>query len=263
MEPEVSLQRVSFYYPQTETLVFRDLSIDLPPGVLTLVGQNGTGKSTLLLLAAGLLLPAEGRVLLHGIDTRHLQEETERQRHVSFVHQNMEFETEQPIGELLAYVYEHGFHERRDPGLVNELVKVCELSPVLDKRTQEVSKGELQRTIIAFSLLYGSRLVMMDEPIFALEEPQKHRIMGFLLEYTRRSGLSLYYSVHELDISEKYSDWLLLFFRDRPPRLGRTRELFNRENIENAYEVPFTLLRTKESLYRKTLLERARNREPA
>jgi ABC-type cobalamin/Fe3+-siderophores transport system ATPase subunit len=126
-----------------------------------------------------------------------------------------------------------------------------------------VSKGELQRTIIAFSLLYGSRIVMMDEPIFAMEEPQKHRIMGFLLEYIRARGLSLYYSVHELDISEKYSDWLLLFQRGRPPRLGPTRELFNQENIENAYEVPFSMLRSKESLYRKILLERTRPRDEA
>jgi ABC-type cobalamin/Fe3+-siderophores transport system ATPase subunit len=257
MEAEIRLERVSFFYPETETLVFRDLSLDLPPGVLTLVGQNGTGKSTLLLLAAGLLLPSEGTVLLHGIDTRSFREEGERQRHVSFVYQNLEFETESSIGDLLSYVYEHGFLERRQPQLLPELIKVCELGPVLAKRTQEVSKGELQRAIIAFSLLYGSRIVMMDEPIFALEEPQKHRVMGFLLDYVRSRGLSLCYSVHELDISEKYSDWLLLFHRDRPPQLGPTRELFNRENIENAYEVPFSLLRTKESLYRKTLLERA------
>jgi iron complex transport system ATP-binding protein len=263
MEPEVRLERISFFYPETETLVFQELSLELPPGAVTLVGQNGTGKSTLLLLAAGLLLPSEGRVLLRGIDTRAFKEETERQRHVSFVYQNMEFETERPIGELLTYVYERGFHERREPQLVAELTKVCELGPVLTKRTQEVSKGELQRTIIAFSLLYGSRIVMMDEPIFAMEEPQKHRIMGFLLEYIRARGLSLYYSVHELDISEKYSDWLLLFQRGRPPRLGPTRELFNQENIENAYEVPFSMLRSKESLYRKILLERTRPRDEA
>lgn len=257
VEPEIRLERISFFYPESKELVFRELSLDLPAGVLTLVGQNGTGKSTLLLLAAGLLLPSEGTVLLHGNDTRTFREEAERQRHVSFVYQNMEFETESSIGDLLSYVYEHGFRERREPQLLPELVKVCELGPVLAKRTQEVSKGELQRAIIAFSLLYGSRIVMMDEPIFALEEPQKHRVMGFLLDYVRSQGLSLYYSVHELDISEKYSDWLLLFHRDRPPQLGPTRELFNRENIENAYEVPFSLLRTKESLYRKTLLERA------
>jgi iron complex transport system ATP-binding protein len=263
MEAEVRLERVSFFYPETETLVFQDLSLELPPCVVTLVGQNGTGKSTLLLLAAGLLLPSEGNVLLRGIDTRAFKEETGRQRHVSFVYQNMEFETEESIGDLLAYVYEHGFHERRDARLIPELVKVCELGPVLAKRTQEVSKGELQRAIVAFSLLYGSRIVMMDEPIFALEEPQKHRVMGFLVEYIRDRGMSLYYSVHELDISEKYSDWLLLFHRGRPPQLGPTRELFNRENIENAYEVPFTMLRTKESLYRKILLERTRPRERA
>ncbi len=57
--PEIRLEKVSFYYPETEQLVFNDLSIELPKGVTTLVGQNGTGKSTLLLLAPGVLLPAE------------------------------------------------------------------------------------------------------------------------------------------------------------------------------------------------------------
>jgi iron complex transport system ATP-binding protein len=261
MEPVIRLEKVSFFYPETETLVFRDLSLELPKGIVTLVGQNGTGKSTLLLLAAGILLPAEGMVFLQGIDTRTLREEAQRQRYVSFVYQNMEFETEEPIGSLLEYVHEHGFHERKDSGLIRKLVEMCELAPVLNKRTQEVSKGELQRAIVAFSLLYGSRIVMMDEPIFALEEPQKKRIMGFLAEYAHSQGISFYYSVHELDISERHSDYLLLFYKNRPPVVGLTRQLFSRENLESAYEVPYTMLRKKESLYRDMLLKRAASGE--
>lgn len=90
--------------------------------------------------------------------------------------------------------------------LVSNLVDVCELNKVLGKKTQEVRKGELQRTIVAFSLLYGSRIIMVDKPIFALEEYQKHRIMDLLVDYSRARDISLYYSVRELDISEKYSD---------------------------------------------------------
>lgn len=255
MGPEIRLEKVSYYYSETERLVLQNLSLELPRGVVTLVGQNGTGKSTLLLLAAGILLPVEGTVFLKGIDTRSLREESERQRYVSFVYQNMEFETKESIGALLEYVHEHGFHERKDPALISTLIEACELNPVLTKRTQEVSKGELQRAIIAFSLLYGSQIIMMDEPIFALEEYQKKRIMGFLTDYTGRQGISLYYSVHELDISEKFSDYLLLFYKDRPPVLGPTKELFNRENIENAYEVPFHMLKAKERLYRQTLID--------
>lgn len=251
--PEISLHNVSFYYPKTSHLVFNELSLVLPRGVLTLVGQNGTGKSTLLLLASGILLPVEGFVTLHDIDTRNLREESERQRYVSFVYQNMEFETEQPIGDLLEYVYQNGFHEDKNRPLIPELVEVCQLSAVLNKKTQEVSKGELQRTIIAFSLLYGSRIIMMDEPIFALEEYQKQRIMAYLLQYAHKEQISLYYSVHELDISEKFSDHLLLFYKDGKVELGPTGELFKRQKIEEAYQVPFVMLKRKEALFRETL----------
>jgi ABC-type cobalamin/Fe3+-siderophores transport system ATPase subunit len=251
--PEIRLEKVSFYYPDTEKLVFNDLSLELPKGVTTLVGQNGTGKSTLLLLAAGILLPVEGTVLLQETDTRNLQEEQERQRYVSFVYQNMEFETDETIGDLLDFVHEKGFHATKDPRLVSNLVEVCELTKVLGKKTQEVSKGELQRTIIAFSLLYGSKILMMDEPIFALEEYQKHRIMDFLVDYSRAQDISLYYSIHELDISEKYSDHLLLFHKNGRVELGQTKELFTNENIEKAYEVPYIMLKRKEAIYREAL----------
>lgn len=252
---EILFDRVSFYYPESEQLIFSSLSLELPRGVVTLVGQNGTGKSTLLLLASGLLLPAEGRVAIHGVDTRALREETERQRHVSFVYQNMEFETEEPVGALLEYVHDHGYHERKDPALRAALIEVCELRKVLGKRTQELSKGELQRAILAFSLLYGSRILMMDEPIFALEDRQKIRIMEFLVDYVRREALSLYYSVHELEISRKYSDYLLLFHKSGPPRLGPTETLFKQEEIEQAYQVPYILLKRKEALIREGLMK--------
>jgi iron complex transport system ATP-binding protein len=254
---QIRLENVSFYYPESEKLVFNDLSIELPDGVSTLVGQNGTGKSTLLLLAAGILLPAQGTVFLRGIDTRNLREEQERQRHVSFVYQNMEFETEENIGDLLNYVHDNGFHETKDPALITELIEVCELKKVLGKKTQEVSKGELQRTIVAFSLLYGSKILMMDEPIFALEEYQKQRIMKYLVEYALKRQISLYYSVHELEISERYSEHLLLFHKDGRIQVGPTKELFTRKNIEEAYEVPYIMLKRKEAIYREALRDRS------
>ena len=254
---EITLENVSFYYPDTVRLVFSDLSIGLPRGITTLVGQNGTGKSTLLRLAAGVLLPVQGSVLLRGIDTRALRGDQERYRHVSLVEQNIEFETEESIGDLLADVHENGFHETKDPGLVSELVEVCELNKVLSRKTQEVSKGELQRTIIAFSLLYGSKILMFDEPIFALEDYQKHRIMKYLIEYAKSRDLSLYYSVHELDISEKYSDYLLLFHKNGRFELGATSQLFNRGNIEEAFEVPYVMLKRKEAIYREYLRDRS------
>lgn len=237
----------------SSTPVFRGLDLELPRGIVSLVGRNGTGKSTLLALAAGSIVPDEGRVLVRGTDTRELRDETERQRSVSYVFQNMEFETEEPIGDLLEAVYAGGFHPVKRPGFVAELVEAFELAPFLDRRTQEVSKGELQRTILAFSLLWGSPLLVMDEPIFALEDRQKERALEYLCAYARREAVGLYFSLHELDLSRRFSDHLLLFRRGAPPRLGATAELFTRETIEQAYEAPFDMLKRREAIYRKML----------
>lgn len=250
---EIVFEHVSFHYPDTTSLIFNDLSLALSKGITTIVGQNGTGKSTLLLLASGTLLPTSGNVYIQGVDTTQLRDEHERQRHVSFIFQNMEFETEETIHTLLHFVYEHGFREEGNEGLINMLIQEFELEPCLLKKTQEISKGELQRTILAFSLLYGSRIIMMDEPIFAMEDSQKHRAMRFLSAFTRKENLSLYYSVHELEISQRYSDYALLLQPDTPPTYGSTQRVLTRENLEQAYEVPFIFLKQKESLYREIL----------
>ena len=260
MAAEVVFENVRFRYDDGDEDIFTGLDLELPPGIVSLVGQNGTGKSTLLLLASGRLLPTEGRVLIRGIDTRNLRGEEDRQKLVSFVYQNMEFDTEEPIGRLLQVVKESGLLRDDPADPVPELVEVFELQPLLGRRAQEVSKGELQRTILAFSLLYGSPLVAMDEPIFALEDRQKKKAMAYLAGLARAGRVTMYYSVHELDISGEYSDSILLFSRGAPPRIGTTAEMFTREVIEKAYEVPFHMLKKREELYRKYLVELLRVR---
>jgi len=255
MAAEIVFEDVSFRYPETERDVFTGLRLELPPGIVSLVGQNGTGKSTLLLLASGRILPTAGRVFIRGTDTRTLGDEESRQALVSFIYQNMEFETEEPIGALLDIVRRGGLLDPAATDPVPELIDAFELGAILGRRTQEVSKGELQRAILAFSLLYGSPLLAMDEPIFAMEDRQKTVAMDFLTRRARAGGVSLYYSVHELDISEKYSDSIVLFSRDDQPRVGPTAEIFTRETIEKAYEVPFVMLKKREELYRRYLVE--------
>lgn len=252
---EIIFENVTFRYPRTGAVIFEDFSLNLLKGVTCFVGQNGTGKSTMLLLAAGILPPTEGKVYIQGIDTAQLRDEQERQRYVSYIFQNMEFETEEDLGTLLHYVYEHGFYEQREAGFIEKLIDVFELKPFLQNKTQELSKGELQRTILAFSLLYGSRIIMMDEPIFAMEEYQKHRAMKFMTEFAKQHDISIYYSVHELDVSQKYSDYSLLFQIHASPVYGLTRRVLTREHLEKAYEVPLIFLKQKEMLYRRALQE--------
>ncbi len=269
----VSFENVGFYFgpsnedpsraverPEEVTEVFAGLSVSLPAGVMSLVGENGTGKSTLLLLAGARLFPTTGRVLLFGKDTQDFARaavdpelEEERNRYVSFVYQNMEFETEAAVGDLMEFVFENGYHHEGARRLLEDAQRELELSEFLHKRTQELSKGELQRTIVGFSILYGSKLLILDEPVFAVEPERQERVFDFLVRFAGEFGCSVYYSAHNLELTRHFSDHLLLFTKSGDLRLGPTQELFTREIIEHAYKVPFQMLYRKDFLHRQML----------
>ncbi len=259
-EPEKAIEN-----PASVKQVFTGLSLDCPPGVVSLVGENGVGKSTFLLLAGARLFPADGRVTLLDKDTRYFEDapqspekEEERNGYVSFVYQNMEFETEEPVGDLMDYIYEKGFHKEKDPALLKDVTDVMELSGILGKQTQKLSKGQLQRAILGFSLLYGSRIIMLDEPVFALEEGQKDRIFTFLTDFAEKTGTSIYYSAHNLDLTQKYSDYMVLIYKDGKVRIGRTEELYQRDIIEEVFKVPLAMMHRREQLFREHLLHESR-----
>ena len=166
----------------------------------------------------------------------------------------MEFETEESLGDLLAFVLDNGFIPPGERGLLGTVVKEFELEAVQGRKTQALSKGEMQRAVMAFSLLYGSQVVVMDEPVFALEDRQKRKALGFLSEYARNSNRSFLYSAHEMELTKDFSDRVLLFTKGKAPVLGTAAELLTRESLEAAYQVPYVLLHKKEKLHRETLL---------
>jgi ABC-type cobalamin/Fe3+-siderophores transport system ATPase subunit len=238
--------------------VFDEIDLEIPAGVVSFVGQNGSGKSTALLLSSGRLQPDSGKVELFGVDSISLTDEEERNRYASFIYQNMEFETEETVAELFSFVYENGFIEEssRDEEFIPNLVAVFELKDTLGRKLQDLSKGEMQRAILVFSLLYGSRSIMMDEPIFALEEYQKKGALEYLVDFARRKNTPLYFSLHELDLSRSFADYAVLFYTDgRNPLVGSVDEVLTRELIENAYQYPAAMLHQREHLWRERLMK--------
>ena len=115
----IQFQDVEFSYPPIEgdldqdgkqiipLPIFQHLTAELPGGFVSFVGPNASGKSTLMLLAAGRILPQQGKVFLLGKDTYTLTED-EREKLASFIYQNMEFESQETVSELLDYVYKNG-----------------------------------------------------------------------------------------------------------------------------------------------------------
>lgn len=266
----LELNDVSFAYPPVEgdvdengkpvesKPVFEHFSAELPSGFVSFVGQNGCGKTTLLMLCAGRLKPDSGSVNLLGQNPYLLGQE-QKNLLASVIYQNMEFESEDKVSELLSQVYSNGNLKgnakgiNSDSDLLSEVVDVFELKNVLDHGLMQLSKGEIQRVLLAFSILYGSAAVFMDEPLFAMEEYQKENALAYLKDFVHKTGTSIYISMHELDLTKKYADQVLLFYPNRDMSLGTPDEVLTREDIEKAYGVPYAMLKNHENISRDYL----------
>lgn len=241
--------------------VFEHFSAQLPKGFVSFVGQNGCGKSTLMLLASGRLSPTGGTVSLLGQNPANLPEE-EKNLLASVIYQNMEFDTEDKVSELLSFVYQNGalkgkakaIRDTTEGGdLLGEVIDVFELKNVLEHPLTKLSKGEIQRVLLAFGILYGSASLFMDEPLFAMENYQKENALAYLKEFVHKTGTTIYISMHELDLTKKYADTVLLFYPNRDMALGTPEEVLTRDEVEKAYGVPYAMLKDHENLSREYL----------
>jgi iron complex transport system ATP-binding protein len=254
MDSAIKFKDVTFQWDKGDAL-FTSLSLELPRGITSFTGQNGSGKSTLMLLGGGRILPQKGTIFLNGKKTDDYFDENERNLTASFVFQNMEFETEEKVGDLLEQVGKSGNLGIDAPSVIKELKEAMDLAPLLNRPLQNNSKGEIQRLIASFALLYGSPIIFMDEPFFAMEAAQKEKALEYITAYVHRREASLFVSLHELELSTKYSDNTLLFYKDDRMMLGETGEVLTKENIEEAYQLPMDLLYSKENLYRENLVK--------
>lgn len=271
----IEFSDVSFKYPPVEgdvdengnqiesKNVFEHFTGAIPAGFTSLVGPNGSGKSTFLLLASGRLVPQTGKCILFGQDVLNLPEE-KKNLLASVIYQNMEFETNDKVYELLQYVYSNGALRGNakairasDKDLLAEVIDVFELGSVLKHGLMELSKGEIQRVLLAFSLLYGSASVFMDEPMFAMEQSQKENSLAYLKEYSSKTGTAMFISMHELDLTRKYAENVILFYPNRDMDYGTPEEVMTEEALEKAYGVPASMLKNAESMTREGLVQTA------
>ncbi len=266
----IEFNDVSFTYPMIEgdfdaqgnqiipKPVFDHFTGSIPGGFTSLIGPNGSGKSTFMMLASGRIIPDSGTVKLFDQNIAQL-EETQRDLTASVIYQNMEFESEDRVKELLAYVYQNGALKGKakainsDKDLFEEVIDQFELNNVLEHGLTQLSKGEIQRVLLAFSLLYGSLSVFMDEPLFAMEQYQKEASLKYLREFSHKTGTSIFISMHELDLTKKYADNVLLFYPNRDMDYGTVEEVITDEALEKAYGIPAAMLMSKESMTREEL----------
>ena len=209
-----------------------DAAFDAPPGVTALFGASGSGKSTVLSVVAGLLRPRDGRVILDGttlLDRAAGIDVPAERRRCGVVFQDARLLPHLSVDTNLRYGLRRAPHGATGPSFA-DVVELLGIGPLLSRRPRLLSGGERQRVAIGRALLSRPRLLLMDEPLAALDAPRKAEILPFL-QRLRDLGLPLLYVTHALDEVDRLADTLVLMQEGRVQAAGPLHALATRTDL--------------------------------
>ena len=209
-----------------------DAAFTAPPGVTALFGPSGSGKSTVLAVVAGLLTPDAGRVVLGGtvvLDTAARMAVPAERRRCGVVFQDARLLPHLSVERNLRYGACRAAPGTEGPGF-DEVVHLLGIAPLLARRPRALSGGERQRVALGRALLSRPRILLMDEPLAALDAPRKAEILPFL-ERLRDQALPILYVTHALDEVDRLADTLVLMDAGRVLAAGPVEALSTRTDL--------------------------------
>ena len=206
-----------------------EVSTEFPAGTLTsLIGRNGTGKSTLLRAIAGLNPSYSGEIRLDGHDIRELSPGA-RAKLLAFVStQRTRIQSMRCVDAVAAgrapYTDWTGRMRREDEEAVMKALDYLGMAGFAQRTLDTMSDGECQRVMIARALAQDTPIILLDEPTSFLDMPGRYDLVELLGRLAREQGKCILFSTHELDIATEMCDEVALI--DTPRLIHLPSERF-------------------------------------
>jgi putative spermidine/putrescine transport system ATP-binding protein len=203
------------------------LDLDVAEGeFLTLLGPSGSGKTTTLMMLAGFEEPSAGEILLDG---QVLNRVPPHRRGIGVVFQNYALFPHMTVAQNLAFPLEMRRMPRaeRDARIARALAMV-RLDGFADRRPAQLSGGQQQRVALARALIFSPRLVLMDEPLGALDRQLREQLQLEIKALHAELGVTILYVTHDQGEALTMSDRIAVFHQGRIEQIGPPRELYDR-----------------------------------
>ncbi len=190
-----------------------DLSLTVATGeYAVLMGRTGCGKTTLLEAVCGLRRITSGRILLLGRDVTHLRPS---ERGVGYVPQDLALFPTLTVREHLGFALAVRRWAKQDVDRrVAELAGLLGITHLLERYPQGLSGGESQRVALGRALAFGPRVLLLDEPLSALDEQTRGDMVTLLQALQRRTGVTTLHVTHSLTEARRLGDRMLVLDRD-------------------------------------------------
>ncbi|WP_426957798.1 ABC transporter ATP-binding protein [Muricoccus radiodurans] len=221
----LSLQGVTKRYG--DFVAVRDASLEVESGqFLTLLGPSGSGKTTILMVIAGFVEPSAGRVLLDGRDITALPPE---RRNFGMVFQGYALFPHMSVAENVAFplrVRRMGRAER--DAKVRAALDLVQLDRFADRKPAQLSGGQQQRVALARALVFDPALLLLDEPLSALDKKLRAELQEELKALHRRVGRTFINVTHDQEEALSLSDRIAILNHGRLIQMGTPESLYER-----------------------------------
>ncbi|WP_085909461.1 ABC transporter ATP-binding protein [Kiloniella majae] len=217
-------------------LVVKDLNVDIPRGeFLTMLGPSGSGKTTSLMMLAGFETATHGDIYLNG---RSINNVAPHKRGIGMVFQNYALFPHMTVAENLAFPLQVRKMSKADvEEKVQRALDMVELGEFGNRRPAQLSGGQQQRVAVARALVFEPDLVLMDEPLGALDKNLREQMQYEIKHIHERLGVTVVYVTHDQSEALTMSNRVAVFEDGRIQQLAPPVELY--EKPENAFVAQF------------------------
>ncbi|MDN5566449.1 MAG: spermidine/putrescine ABC transporter ATP-binding protein PotA [Psychrobacter sp.] len=221
-------------YDQTEVLT--DINLDIKHGeFLTLLGPSGCGKTTLLRLIAGFEQPSAGAIYLDGIQMAGLSAD---KRPVNTVFQQYALFPHMSVAQNVAY----GLKLKKIPKTeiqtrVRDILAMVQMEHLANRRPQDLSGGQQQRVAIARAVINRPKLLLLDEPLSALDYKLRLQMQSELKRLQRELGITFVFVTHDQEEALSMSDRIAVMKDGKFQQIGTPIEIY--ENPANLFTASF------------------------
>ena len=231
----VEFERVQKSY-DGETLVVKDLNLSMPKGeFLTMLGPSGSGKTTCLMMLAGFETATHGDIRIGGVSINNIPP---HKRGIGMVFQNYALFLHMTVAENLAFpleVRKIGKSEREEK--VQRALDMVQMGRFGGRRPAQLSGGQQQRIALARALVFQPELVLMDEPLGALDKQLREHMQFEITRLAHELGITTVYVTHDQTEALTMSDRVAVFDDGRIQQLAPPDQLY--ESPQNSFVAQF------------------------
>ncbi len=231
---------INFSYSKEPILTDFSFSIE-EAMIAAIIGPNGSGKTTLLKIINGILFPANGSLLINGVDSRRWPRK-ELAKTVAIVPQEnfsiFPFYAEEIV--LMGrfpHLKNHQFEGKKDYRIAHEAMEKTATLAFASRRYDQLSAGERQRVLIARALAQEPKILLLDESTVFLDLQHQMRFLSLLRQLNKEQNLTIIFVTHDINLAAAHADRIILLYCGKNYAIGSPAEVITAENIKKVYDV--------------------------